>query len=174
MCAAVPATWTAMMHSVVVNSDECLVALGTGPRHKLADLSDTTAARLPGIYALWHDDTLLYVGMVRKDPRDTTNPQAAGLLGRLDTYRRAPLTQTFTVAVAFRYVVPFLPADERLALGSGELTVTDIHLRVRSWIGQHVAFSTVVTDAEAARAAERTAHRSGIPGAGVPPFNKVR
>jgi hypothetical protein len=46
----------------------CLERLASTPRCFLRDLPALDVPRLPGIYALWFEDELLYVGIARKDP----------------------------------------------------------------------------------------------------------
>ena len=62
--------------------EDVLAELATGERCLLKELPTSSLPKLPGIYALWHDDVLLYAGMSRVDPRDTSNPQATGVPGR--------------------------------------------------------------------------------------------
>jgi hypothetical protein len=60
-------------------------ALASAQRPYLRDLPELNVPRLPGIYALWFQNELLYVGIARVDPGTTINPQAAGVAGRLST-----------------------------------------------------------------------------------------
>jgi hypothetical protein len=151
----------------------CLARLADAERHLLRHLARSGAPRVPGIYALWHADELLYIGIARKDPADTTNPQAAGITGRLDTCRRARLTSDFTVAVAFRFIVPELSDDQRARLTNGSLTVRDVQATVKGWIATNVEFSTDAVTAPIAAAAEAHARRHGLPGADPPSFNRL-
>jgi hypothetical protein len=151
----------------------CLARLAVADRHALRDLAQVGAPRVPGIYALWHADELLYIGIARKDPAETTNVQAAGVAGRLDTYRRARLTSDFTIAVAFRFVVPTLSDDQRGQLASGNLTVPHVQAITKEWIGACVEFSTDAVAAGIAAAAESNARRHGLHGVGAPTFNRL-
>lgn len=95
----------------------------------MRDLGTVDLPKLPGIYALWHEDMLLYVGIARVDPKDTKNPQAAGVPGRLGTYRRCRLTSDFAIACAFRFVVPSLSDNQSAALATGIFGVRDVQNR---------------------------------------------
>lgn len=154
--------------------DEVLAALATQSRTALHELASSDAPRTPGIYALWFEDTLLYVGISTKDPKDTTNPQAAGVKGRLDVYRRGRLTADFTLGCAFRFVVPSLSDEQRAGLAVGTMSIKDVQRLTVEWVKAHVTFSAVTADASTAEAAERIAHRRGLPGYPPPPFNSIR
>jgi hypothetical protein len=153
--------------------DDVLNQLAVGPRVRLRDLPSSGLAKMPGIYALWHDEELLYVGIARVDPKDTSNPQAAGLPGRLATYRRCRITSDFALGCTLRFVVPVLTADQLDALATGSLTQRGLQPIVQDWVWSHVTFSAVITDAATATAAERTARGVGLPGVGLPSFNPI-
>jgi hypothetical protein len=150
---------------------EVLNELATGQRSLLKELPNSSIPKLPGIYALWHDDVLLYVGIARVDPRDTTNPQAAGVPGRLNTYRRCRLTSDFALGCTLRFIVPFLTEQDRAALADGSMTMRVLQPRVQEWVWKNVSFSTVITDAATAVAAESVGRLTGLPGVGCPAFN---
>jgi hypothetical protein len=150
----------------------CLERLAAAQRHRLRELPSLPAVPSgTGVYALWHHDELLYVGMVRTDPKDTTNPQARGVAGRLNTYRRCPLTERFTVALTFRFVVPTLSDAEREKLASGEMGVSAVQARTKKWLDDHVTFSTDAVAAPVARAAEERARSAGLGTSPRPWFN---
>ena len=97
------------MVSDVATRDEiaaCRERLGAAERHYLRDLPTLDVPQLPGIYALWLKRELLYVGIVTKDPGETTNPNARGLAGRLSAHRTGSMTNHFALSAAFRFVVP--------------------------------------------------------------------
>jgi len=128
--------------SVSDGADLVLKELARGERRMLRDLRSTPdVPRIPGIYSLWHGDLCLYVGIARVDPANTRNPQAAGVAGRLDTYRRCRLTSDFAIACAFRFVVPELDSQEVRRLAAGERGVRDVQTAVEAWVNQHVSFS---------------------------------
>src|SRR5690606_30074709 len=96
----------------------------------------------------------------RTRPRRRT--PGRGVRGRLDTYRLAKFTDDFPLAVAFRFVVPHLSAEQLSGFGTGELRVADLRGSVRDWIRDHVAFTAVLCPGPAALAAERAARRVGL------------
>lgn len=120
---------------------------------------------------MWQDAALLYVGIARQDPSRTSNPKARVVAGRLATYRACRLTQDFTVAAAFRFVVPHLDDAERRALQSGTIGVREIQRRTRSAVWRLVSVSAVAADPIVAAAAERHVKRYGLPGGSPPLFN---
>jgi hypothetical protein len=152
-------------------TDDILGCLAEGTRFPLRDVAQAALAKLPGIYALWHDGDLLYVGIARVDPKDTNNPQAAGVPGRLNTYRRCRLTSDFALGCALRYVIPHLSDEQRSSLGDGTMTMRHLPAQVRDWVWTHVTFSAVTSDAPLAIAAERIVRSNGLPGVGLPAFN---
>ena len=59
----------------------CIARLAEADRHLLRELPHLDVARMPGIYALWVDEELLYIGIARVDPGSTNNARAAGVAG---------------------------------------------------------------------------------------------
>lgn len=112
-------------------------------------------------------------GIARVDPRTTNNPQAAGLPGRLSTYRNSRLTSDFAIAVAFRFVVPSLSAEDRSRLASGDLGVRAVQALTKEWIATNVTFSADAVAPAVAVRAESAVRRSGVDGSGAPAFNPV-
>ncbi len=151
---------------------ELLQQLATQTKNRLSDLFECDVPHQTGIYALWHGEKLLYVGISVKDPADTTNPQAAGVAGRLNTYRKSPITSNFTLAVALRYILPTLTTAELAAFGTGELESRDLETRTKAWVHENVEFSVVAAKPADARLAERLAFASGLPGSGRPMLNR--
>lgn len=153
--------------------DDLLAELERSSRHRLADLPTCGLEPRTGIYALWYGRDLLYVGVSRQDPATTTNPQARGVPGRLNTYRLARLGNDFTLAVAFRFVVPRLTSEQMAALSDGSLVVRDVATLVKTWLHDNVEFSAVLVDGAAALAAETVARRRGLPDTGPPMMNPL-
>jgi len=156
---------------VTATAEEVLAELAVQPRHPLDFVTARDVPRTTGIYALWHEDELLYVGIATKDPAATANPQAAGVAGRLDTYRRCRLTTDFAIAVAFRFVVPSLPPPTLSRLADGSIGVREIHRITKAWVAEHVTFAARRAEPGIARVAETIARRSGLPGTDPPSFN---
>lgn len=75
-----------------------LEALESGPAFRLGELAASPCSRSTGVYTLWDEGVFLYVRIARVDPGETNNPQADGIKGRLNTYRRARLTNDFACA----------------------------------------------------------------------------
>src|SRR5581483_1865395 len=113
---------------------DALAALESGPAVRLGQLAASSCSRSTGVYTLWDEGVFLYVGIARVDPSETTYPQAEGIKGRLNTYRRARLTNDFPVKVFLRFVGPRLTHDELDALGAGQLGMTEMGLLTREHI----------------------------------------
>ena len=154
-----------------MNDEEILIDLVSGQRWRLGNLDAAGIEPRPGIYALWYGQRLLYVGIARVDPRETNNPQARGVPGRLNTYVRSRLTSDFAIAAAFRFVVPTLSANDMNKLASGDLTVRDMQQRVREWTHNNVEVSVVLAPGDDAVRVETVARSTGLPGVGPPEFN---
>ena len=153
--------------------DDLLIELEHSQRHRLADLPTCGLEPRTGIYALWYGRDLLYVGVSRQDPATTTNPQARGVPGRLNTYRLARMGNDFTLAVAFRFVVPHLDSEQLAGLSDGRLGVKGVGALVKTWRHDNVDFSAVLVDGATALAAETVARRSGLPGTEPPMMNPL-
>ena len=151
----------------------CLARLALARRHFLRDLPGLDVPRLPGIYALWFEDELLYTGIARVDPSTTNNPQASGVSGRLSTYRNCRLTSDFALAVAFRFVVPNLSDGDRSQLASGELDLRAVQAMTKEWVATNVRFSVDAVPPATALAAETVVRRSGLADCGPPAFNSL-
>jgi hypothetical protein len=152
---------------------QCIGRLAQAPKLPLRALGALEVPRATGIYALWFEAELLYVGIARKDPASTSNPQAAGIAGRLSTYRNARLTSDFTIAVAFRFIVPYLTAMDRDSLATGDVGIRQMHSRTKAWISEHLTFSAAEAPAALAAATETAARRHGLPGSAPPAFNFI-
>lgn len=151
----------------------CVSRLASADRHPLRDVPSLDTPRAPGVYALWAGVELLYVGIAYRDPRETTNPNAGGVWGRLKTYRDCRLTDDFPVAVAFRYIVPSLSEADRHDLAEGTATLRDMRALTQRWVWQNVAFSVALAPGPVAREAEKVIRASGLPGVGQPAFNPL-
>lgn len=154
-----------------MTNDEVLEQLATGPRTLLRDLASASLPERPGIYALWRNDALLYVGISRVDPERTRNPQAAGLPGRLNTYRLCRITSDFALGCALRYVIPSLNAGQLEELAAGAFGQKELQPIVQRWVWENITFSAVITPAGQAIEVERGARREGLPGVGPPGIN---
>ena len=149
----------------------CIDRLDCADRTHLHELPSLDVPHEPGVYALWFKDELLYVGIARVSPRDTRNPQAAGVAGRLRTYRSCRLTSDFAIAVAFRFVVPHLSHAEREGLATGITGVRHVQAMTQRWVWSNVDFSVDIVAAGLAARAEAAIRRAGLSGTGPPAFN---
>lgn len=154
-----------------MTTDEVLQQLVAGERTLLRDLASANLPKRPGIYTLWRGETLLYVGISTVDPCDTRNPQAAGVPGRLNTYRRARITSDFALGCALRYVIPTFTSGQIAELAAGAIGQRELQPIVQRWVWDNVTFAVVITDSRQAAEAERVARRDGLPGIEPPALN---
>jgi hypothetical protein len=145
--------------------------LESGLRWPLRDLPDNPHPPKgpPGVYTLWHDEEFLYCGMAYKDATETTNPQAAGLWGRLRTHWAGRRTGYLNVQVLDRFIIPELSKDELSALRVGDLSLA---ARLRAWMHQHADYRAWISpDGSSAREVEDHIRSTGLPMTGPPQLN---
>lgn len=146
----------------------------THPRRLGALPTDAMERGRPGVYTLWHGPRLLYVGMAWKDQRDTHNPQAQGLFGRLQTHynvfpQRHPWPVIWPLIQA-----PINPADLEALSQNNVLVAHRLRPMLQEFARWEVSYRRIITCGGAARAAEDYARRVGLPTAGRPLVNPVR
>jgi hypothetical protein len=124
----------------------------------------------PGVYTLWADDDFIYCGMAYKDATETSNPQAAGLWGRLHTHWSGRRTGYLNVQVLDRFIIPNLSRPELERLRAGGLSLA-AHLRV--WLHEHVTYRAwVAPDGSTARSIEDHVRVHGLTRHGPPSLNR--
>ncbi len=157
----------------LAGAEDGLHALEKGPPSRLADLAASECPRTTGVYTLWDEELFLYVGVARINPAETANPQADGVRGRLNTYRRARLTSEFAIGMLLRFIIPQLSAAERDALGRGAIGMSEMTARLRTHLDRHVTFRAWSCDAATALALETHIRRRGLETAPTPVFNPL-
>jgi len=121
------------------------------------------------VYTLWDADDFLYCGMVYVDASETTNPQAKGVWGRLDSHRRLKRTSNLGVQLMDRVVIPDLTRSDLEDLRAGSL---DLQQRLREWGTQRILYRVWISpDGAAARRVENVIRREGLPRVGPPQLN---
>ena len=151
--------------------NEALEVLEGGAVYKLAELPNNPEPPVgpPGVYTLWDGDDFLYCGMVYMDATHTTNPQAKGVWGRLDTHRRFERTSHLGVQLMDRVIIPDLTTNDLQALRAGSL---DLQRRLREWGTERVSYRAWVSpDGATARRVEAAIRREGLPRFGRPQLN---
>lgn len=155
--------------SEMITGEQVLQELSAGRLRRFADWPDPDLEQgPPGIYTIWFEDAFLYVGIAYKNAKDTTNPQAAGVWGRLGVHARARRSSDLMVGIGDRFVIPDLSPTELQALRDGRL---DLTLRMREWFTSHVGYRAAVTGSDHARALEERIRATGLPGIGKPLLN---
>jgi len=151
---------------------EALRELETAVPRRLADL--TGCPRTPGVYTLWNEKLFLYVGIARRDPRETTNRDAAGILGRLTGYGvKNRLDSDFVRKVFLRFIVPSLSLADCAKLGAGTIGLREMSKRVGEYVEEHVTYRAWACDGKTATKVESHIRRHGLPDAGKPLFNAI-
>jgi hypothetical protein len=168
-------SWRNMVRDVATRDEiaACRERRGAAERYYLRDLPTVDVPQVPGIYALWFKGELVYVGIVTRDPGDTTNPNARGLAGRLSAHRTGRMSNHSALSTAFRFVFPALSEKDRALLATGELGVRAVQAMTRKWIADNVEFSAIDVSAVVARAAEPLVQESGLAGSRPPAFNPL-
>jgi hypothetical protein len=149
--------------------------LQDGPARWLRDWRTDTAVKYrTGLYALWHGDRFLYVGIART--ASSPGPEGDGkwgLWGRLGTHANGASRMLWR-KIATRFVVPDLTDDDRDAMARGHADEL-LDQRVRAWLHEHVRYRTLITpDGPTAGRLESHVRRVGLPDAGPPELNPHR
>jgi hypothetical protein len=124
-----------------VDDREWLRTLRDGRRHRFSSFHEVD--ELPrtgaGVYTIWREvGTLVYVGIAGR------NISGKGLHGRLKShYQGRRSGDQFCVYVADRQVLPSLNANQRRAIGDGELSLDRL---VRDYVRAHLSFRYVQVD----------------------------
>jgi hypothetical protein len=143
--------------------------ISRGPLRRFADWPDDELEKgPPGIYTIWAEGQFLYVGIAYKDAKDTTNPQAGGVWGRLGVHARARRSSDLMVGLGDRFVIPDLTPSELQALREGRL---DLAERMREWFTLHVGYRAAITGSQQARELEDQIRSSGLVDIGRPLLN---
>ena len=131
---------------------------------------DTFPKGPPGVYTVWHGDDFLYVGIAYRDPKDTNNPQARGVWGRLSTHASGRRSgDQFNIYVCDRFIVPELSDDDRDALRAGSRL---LDTRTRDYIRDNLCFRVYITDdGTTARKIEHHIRTHGLQRSGRPWLN---
>lgn len=154
---------------VPITDDEVFRELSTGRLRRFADWPDDDLEKgPPGIYTIWLEESFLYVGIAYKDAKDTTNPQAAGVWGRLGVHARARRSSDLMVGLGDRFVIPDLSTADLGALRDGRL---DLSERMRTWFTDRVSYRVSLAGSDQARALEDQIRSTGLPGTGKPLLN---
>ncbi len=133
-----------------------------------------------GIYTIWQDDTLLYVGMAGRAlteaqvaaERQAHSKRPKGLFSRLKSHATGRRSgDQFCLDVCDRLVLPGLTAEEIGKVGDGELRLDDL---VRAYIHNHLSYRFAETkDSNTAFKLEEEI-RQGRLKAGKPFLNPAR
>lgn len=153
-------------------SYEALHDLEAMPARSLGALqTDPIERGRPGVYTLWHGPSFLYVGMAWRDRRDTSNPQAQGLFGRLQTHfgvfpQRDPWPAIWPLTRA-----PLCLADLESLCQRNVLVAHRLRPILQEIAWREVSYRGIITTGNAARAIEDYVRRVGLPTAGRPLVN---
>jgi hypothetical protein len=147
-------------------ADAIVDELAAAPLRHFGDWPDAALPKgLPGVYAIWCDDDFLYAGCAYRSREETTNPQAQGVWGRLQTHARATQPSQLSDGIFRHYILREL-TDARRADEAFDPRVAS-----REFLRERLTYRAVVTeDGTAARDAEDEIRR-GQTVLGPPRFN---
>src|SRR5207302_1507916 len=112
-------------------------------RGRFSDWPDKTLEKGPtGGYTLWNEQKFFYAGISYKDAKDAlTNPQAAGVWGRLNHHARGFGESHLRTYVAERYVIPDLTRGERESLRRGAIRMSE---KISDYIRNSLTYRVVI------------------------------
>ena len=151
------------------NVDLAAVALSNGPRHRF---SDWPVAEVPfgpaGVYAIWADGSLLYIGMSWRDHRE--DPRAKGVHSRLASHASGRRSgDQFNVYICDHFVIPKLAHDQLQDLRDGKRILDQL---TKGYIRTHLEFSVwIAPGGQTARDVEHELRATGLPQFGRPLLN---
>jgi hypothetical protein len=143
-----------------------------GPFHFRDWPVDEVPAVAAGVYAIWDDVRLVYVGMSGRgrSRQELANAESSGrkvgLWTRLNSHASGRRSgDQFCVYVADRLVLPTLTAAQIDSIAAGEIRMDDL---VRAIVRDHMSFRfAITTDGESASALERELREGAL---GTKPF----
>ncbi|MET9250281.1 hypothetical protein [Nonomuraea sp. NPDC003709] len=154
--------------------------LQEGPLFKFSEWPNDQVPRLAaGVYTVWREDVLLYVGMSgrgRKQEQLVADPGQAGkplgLWTRLQAHASGRRSgDQFNVYICDRFVIPALTPQQQSEIGLGRLSLDRL---TRDYVHQHLSYRFLICrDGEEAGRVER-AVRAGALQAGFPYLNPQR
>ena len=154
--------------------DAALVELRDGPLYRFADWPNPAVpnGRI-GVYTVWHDDQLVYVGMAGRaiSPGAADSEAASGRLtgirSRLASHASGRRSgNQFCVYVFDRLILPTLSRQQIDSAATGQLSLDGL---TRQLIQQSLCYRfTLLNETVTARAVERQIQREGL--ASQPPL----
>jgi hypothetical protein len=150
-----------------------ITALESAPVHHFADWELVKVpGGPPGVYTIWRGEEFIYVGISYRDARDTKNPQARGLAGRLNSHASGRRSgDQFCIYICDRYLLPTLTPEQITQVGDGKLSLDAL---TRQYIRERLSYRYVLTaTGDEAREVERRIQRNGLPLHGTPALNGV-
>ena len=151
------------------NVDLAAAALSNGSRHRF---SDWPVAEVPfgpaGVYAIWADGSLLYIGMSWRDHRE--DPRAKGVHSRLASHASGRRSgDQFNVYICDHFVIPELAHDQLQDLRDGKRILDQL---TKGYIRTHLEFSVwIAPGGQTARDVEHELRAIGLPEFGRPLLN---
>ena len=151
-----------------------LAELHDGPLYRFADWPNPAVpnGRI-GVYTVWHDDQLLYVGMAGRAisagaaDSEPASGKLTGIRSRLASHASGRRSgNQFCVYVFDRLILPALSREQIDGAARGQFSLDEL---TRQLIRRSFSYRfTLLNDAATARAVERQIQREGL--AGRPPL----
>ncbi len=141
-------------------------ALASSDLRPFSAWPDATLPRgLPGVYAIWFGYELLYAGCSYRNRSETSNPQAQGVWGRLQTHARGSQPSQLSDGIFRHFILRELTDEQR---ASEDFVPRQV---ARDFLQAHLSYRAVVTaSGDVAREAEDLIRR-GQTALGRPRFN---
>jgi hypothetical protein len=142
-----------------------------GTRYHFRDgLCTDLPLAMPGIYAIWQDGELLYIGIAGRAWKSDPNPtKMKGVKDRLDSHHKGKRSgSTLALAIWDRFITPSLSSEEIIELRHGTLQPDRM---TKAYIQEHLSYTfiTISSYSEARRIEDRI--RLGETSAGTPTLN---
>jgi hypothetical protein len=156
-----------------------LAELHDGRLYRFADWPDPAVPNgRTGVYTVWHDDQLVYVGMAGREKSRAAAASAAasgrltGIRSRLASHASGRRSgDQFCIYVFDRLILPALSREQIDSAARGQLSLDKL---TRQLIRQSLSYRfTLLQDAATARAVERQIQREGLAGQ-LPYLNPLR
>jgi hypothetical protein len=147
-------------------ADAIVDELAAAPLRHFGDWPNAALPKgLPGVYAIWCGDDFLYAGCAYRAREETTNPQAQGVWGRLQTHSRGIQPSQLSDGIFRHYILRELTDAQRAD------EAFDPRVASREFLRERLTYRAVVTEnGTAARDAEDEIRR-GQTVLGPPRFN---
>lgn len=127
-------------------------------------LSSWATAGIPlvaaGVYAIWHDEKLIYCGMSGRQIEKNLHKSKFGLITRIKSHASGRLSgDQFCVYVANRLVIPNLKQSDLPRFATGEIKLDTL---TKEYISKNLEFQYIVVESSEEAYRLESKARSGV------------